>query len=66
MSIPERVKQLGYVPSKRIRLYGGDYEIVSEPFMEGHTVAVQVRTATEIRSLPLPLTMVHKILKPAP
>lgn len=65
INLSERIKQLGYVPSKKIRLYGGEYEVVSEPFMQGRTVAVQVRTDKEIRTLPLPLTILHKVLKPA-
>jgi hypothetical protein len=65
INLSERVKQLGYVPSKKIRLYGGEYEVVSEPFMEGRTLAVQVRTNKEIRTLPLPLTILHRVLKPA-
>ncbi len=65
INLSERVKQLGYVPSKKIRLYGGEYEVVSEPFMQGRTVAIQVRTDKEIRTLPLPLTILHRVLRSA-
>lgn len=64
-NISERFKQLGYMPSKKIRLYGRDCEVVSEPFMEGRNVAIQVRIDKEIRTVRLPSTILQKVLKRA-
>ena len=63
--ICERVEQLGYTPSKTIRLYGQDYEVISDPFIESDIVVIQVRTKKEIRTLRLPSTILQKVLKRA-
>ena len=43
------VKRLGYGVSQSIRLYGEDFEVISDPFPEAGGIAVSVRTkrATE-------------------
>jgi hypothetical protein len=57
------VKKLGYSVSKRVRLYGEDYEVVSDPFPEADGIAVQVTTKknSRVRSLQLPATVLHSV-----
>jgi hypothetical protein len=38
------VKHLGYATSGRIRLYGEEFEVVSDPFPEAGGIAVHVTT----------------------
>ena len=54
-----RVRELGYKRSAHVRLYGQDFKIVSDPFLEGDGVAVCAVTATDstARTLPLPLAI---------
>ncbi len=39
-----QVKHLGYAAARRIRLYGEEFEVVSDPFPEADGVAVHVTT----------------------
>jgi hypothetical protein len=39
-----RIKELGFAPSKRVRMYGESFEIVSEPFPEGDGISVYAIT----------------------
>jgi len=53
------IKDLGYSPSHRIRMYGERFDIVSDPFTDGNGVAVRVTTAKEpkARKLRLPTSI---------
>jgi len=42
-----KLKALGYARSNRIRLYGEEYEVLSDPFSRDDGVAVEVATAKE-------------------
>jgi hypothetical protein len=55
------VKHLGYEISKRIRLYGEEFEVVSDPFPEAGGIAVHVTTKknSSIRVLRLPVTVLQ-------
>ena len=55
------LKHLGYAPSKRIRLYGDEFEVLSDPFPEGDGIAVQVTTKKDssIRVLRIPATVLQ-------
>ena len=57
------VKHLGYGVSGRIRLYGEEFEVVSDPFPEDDGIAVRVRTKTNsmVRVLKLPATVVRSV-----
>jgi len=57
------VKNLGYGISQRVRLYGEDYEVVSDPFPEGGGIAVHVKTAghAEVRVMRLPATVLQSV-----
>jgi hypothetical protein len=56
-----RVKHLGYTTSGRVRLYGEEFEVVSEPFAEADGIAVRVKSRKNpnVRTLRLPSTVVH-------
>jgi hypothetical protein len=66
------VKQLGYETSKRIRLYGEEFEVVSDPFPEADGIAVHVTTKKDssIRVLRIPVTVLQSArrakIPPAP
>jgi hypothetical protein len=57
------VKRLGYSTSKRVRLYGEDFEVVSDPFAEADGVAVRVTTIkdSKIRVLQIPSTVLQSM-----
>jgi hypothetical protein len=56
-----RVKHLGYTTSGRVRLYGEEFEVVSEPFAEANGIAVRVtsRKNPNVRILRLPSTVLQ-------
>ena len=55
------VKHLGYAISGRIRLYGEEFEVVSDPFPEADGIAVHVTTKNDssIRVLRIPATILQ-------
>jgi hypothetical protein len=58
-----RVKNLGYTTSKRVRLYGEEFEVVSEPFPQANGIAVHVKSRRDenIRVLQLPATVIQTV-----
>lgn len=54
-----RIKALGYASSHHIRMYGQQFEIVSDPFPEGNGISVQVTSVAEPtqRTLRLPTSI---------
>jgi hypothetical protein len=56
-----RVKHLGYATSERIRLYGEEFEVVSDPFPDENGIAVRVTTKQDsrIRVLRIPATVLQ-------
>jgi hypothetical protein len=58
-----RLKHLGYSASQHIKLYGEEYEIVSDPFFEAEGVALRVRTSKDpkVRTLQLPSTILQTV-----
>jgi len=61
LDICEHVKHLGYAISRRIRLYGEEFEVVSDPFPEADGIAVHVTTKNDssIRVLRIPATVLQ-------
>jgi hypothetical protein len=59
------VKKLGFAASKSIRLYGEDFEVVSDPFPEADGIAVHVITKKDfrIRVLRIPATVLHSAMR---
>jgi hypothetical protein len=58
-----QVKHLGYPAAGRLRLYGEDFEVVSDPFPEADGIAVRVTTKKDsrIRVLQLPATVLQGV-----
>jgi len=56
-----RVKHLGYAASQRIRIYGEEFDVVSDPFPEANGIAIRVkkRGESQIRILQLPATVLY-------
>jgi hypothetical protein len=56
------LKHLGYSTSKHLRLYGEEFEVVSDPFPEANGIAVQVITKgdSSIRVLRIPATVLQR------
>jgi len=62
-----QVKHLGYAAARRIRLYGEEFEVVSDPFPEADGVAVHVTTKKDpsIRLLRIPITVLQSAKRAA-
>lgn len=58
-----QVKHLGYGVSGLIRLYGEEFEVLSDPFPENDGIAVRVKTkkTSNIRVLQLPATVLQSV-----
>jgi hypothetical protein len=63
LEICAQVKHLGYAASGRVRLYGEEFEVVSDPFPEADGIAVHVTTKkdSKIRILRLPATVLQSV-----
>ncbi len=63
LEICANVKRMGYGASARVRLYGEDFEVLSDPFPEADGVAVQVKAQkdSKIRVLQLPATILQGV-----
>ena len=61
LDICARVKHLGYTTSGRVRLYGEEFEVISEPFPEANGIAVHAKSRRhpEGRVLRLPATVLQ-------
>jgi hypothetical protein len=55
------VKHLGYAISMHLRLYGEEFEVVSDPFVEADGIAIRVTTESNssIRILRIPMTVLQ-------
>jgi hypothetical protein len=56
------IKRSGYAPSQIVRIYGEEFEILSDPFPKEAGIAIQVRSrrTSQVRSLQLPAMLVHR------
>jgi hypothetical protein len=63
VDICARVKHLGYTVAGKIRLYGEELEVVSDPFPEADGVAVQVRSRKNptVRKMRIPATVLQSV-----
>jgi hypothetical protein len=63
LEVCARVRHLGYAASGRVRLYGEEFEVVSDPFPEADGIAVHVTTKKDsrIRVLQLPATVLQSV-----
>jgi hypothetical protein len=57
------VKRLGYAARERIRLYGEEFEVISDPFPDADGIALNVKTKKDsnIRVLRLPATVLQSV-----
>jgi len=60
------VKRLGYGAKQNIRLYGEEFEVISDPFPEAGGIAVSVKTkkSNRIRVIQLPATVLQSVRGP--
>ena len=63
----ESVKRLGYGAKQNIRLYGEEFEVISDPFPEAGGIAVSVKTkkSNRIRVIQLPATVLQSVRGPS-
>lgn len=61
-----KVKHLGYGASASVRLYGEEFEVMSDPFPEAGGIAVQARTKKDsrVRLLQIPATVLQSVRGP--
>ena len=55
-----RIKQLGYVASRRVRIYGEEFELLSDPFPQADQIAIRAKAKSDsrVRILRLPVSIV--------
>jgi hypothetical protein len=58
-----RIRQFGYAASQKIRIYGEEFEVLSDPFPSDGGIAIQVRSkrTSQARVLQLPATVIHRV-----
>jgi len=56
-----RIKQLGYVASRHVRIYGEEFELLSDPFPQADQIAIRAKAKSDsrVRILRLPVTIVQ-------
>ena len=56
-----RIKRLGYVASRRVRIYGEEFELLSDPFPQADQIAIRAKAKSDsrVRILRLPVTIVQ-------
>ena len=56
-----RIKQLGYVASRLVRIYGEEFELLSDPFPQADQIAIRAKAKSDsrVRILRLPVTIVQ-------
>jgi hypothetical protein len=57
-----QIKKSGYAVSQRVRIYGEEFEILSDPFPNEIGIAIRVRSrrTSQVRHLQLPATLIHR------
>jgi hypothetical protein len=64
VTICERLKRLGFAQTKQVRMYGEQFELVSDPITIGdHLVVVDAleRKSGSLRRVRIPLSILHRI-----
>jgi hypothetical protein len=58
-----QIKKFGYAMSQKIRIYGEEFEVLSDPFASDDGIAIHVRSkrTLQIRILQLPATVIHRV-----
>ncbi len=60
-----RLQELGYAREKHIRLYGEEFQLVSNPVADGNGFAVEgvTRMSDHVRRVRIPLSLVSTVEK---
>lgn len=63
--ICERLREFGYATEHRIRLYGEEFRLVSDPMPDGDGFAIKgiARRSGSSRYIGIPLSIVHMLRK---
>ena len=63
LEICANVKRMGYAASSQVRLYGEDFEVLSDPFPDAGGIAVHAKAKYDstVRVLRLPATIVQSV-----
>jgi len=58
-----QIKRSGYSQARKIRIYGEEFETLSDPFPNEIGIAIQVRSrrTLQVRALQLPATLIHRV-----
>lgn len=58
-----QIKKSGYAASEKVRIYGEEFEILSDPFPNEIGIAIRVRSrrTSQVRHLQLPATLIHRV-----
>jgi len=61
----DQLQRMGYAESKRIRIYGQEFEAVSNPFPNEDGIAIRAfsKRETQARTLQLPLPVVQMVTR---
>lgn len=61
----DRLQKMGYAEFKRIRIYGQEFEVISNPFPAGNGIAVRAFTKRDpqARTLQIPLPVLQMLGK---
>src|SRR5882724_2937059 len=56
-----RIRHLGYVACRRVRVYGEEFELLSDPFPQADQIAIRAKAKSDssVRILRLPVTIVQ-------
>ncbi len=59
----DRLKKMGYAESHHIRIYGQEFDLISNPFPQGNGIAIQAVSTKEkqTRTLQLPLPILQMV-----
>jgi hypothetical protein len=60
-----QIKKFGYATSQKIRIYGEEFEVLSDPFPSDGGIAIEVRSqrTAQARLLQLPATVIGRVNK---
>lgn len=63
--ICDRLQKMGYAEFKHIRIYGEEFEVISNPFPQGDGIAIRAfsKRETQTRTLRLPLPVVQMVTR---
>jgi len=60
-----RLQELGFAREKHIKLYGEEFDLVSDPVPEGGGFVIEgtTRNSVDVRRVRIPLSLVHTVKK---